>query len=319
VLDAAERARALTAQLLAFSRKQVLQPRAVALGSVLDGLRPMLETLVGPSISLQVSGDPVTVLTDEAQIENVIVNLAANARDAMPDGGALRIRSATCVVEQADAAAHDVEPGCYGAVVVTDTGVGMQPGVLERIFEPFFTTKDHGAGTGLGLAGVYGTVRQSGGFVTVSSVPGVGSEFTIHLPVAEVAPVEEPSTSWAQPTMRAARVLVVEDEPVVRDLLAAQLEDMGHAVRTVTSGPEALAALDDDPFDAVVSDVGLPGMDGVGLAAAVRRAHPDIKLVLVSGYPGDYLDARHQPSGVPLLHKPFTAAELAAVLGDVLG
>jgi CheY-like chemotaxis protein len=317
VLHAAERAGTLTAQLLAFSRRQMLQRRPIHLAATVASVLPMLRTTLGENVELvEVPGDAI-VLADEAQLENVLVNLAVNARDAMPRGGTLTIRCESAHVDETEAQEQEVAPGSYGVLSVSDTGTGMPPEVLAHVFEPFFTTKDLGEGTGLGLAGVYGTIRQSGGFVAVESEVGTGTTFRIHLPAA--AEVEPPRPEIAPEAPAApARVLLVEDEEIVRKLLAEQLERAGHRVLPTPSASEALQVLAREPVDVVVSDVGLPGINGASLAELVRGRHPGIGVLLISGYPGDVLASSPALAGVQLLQKPFTARDLEHALASVL-
>ncbi|HVU79398.1 MAG TPA: ATP-binding protein [Gaiellaceae bacterium] len=317
VLHAAERAGTLTAQLLAFSRRQMLQRRPIHLAATVGSVLPMLRTTLGENVEVvEVPGDAI-VLADEAQLENVLVNLAFNARDAMPRGGRLTIRCETAEVGEQEAQEQEVPPGSYGVLSVSDTGVGMPADVLARVFEPFFTTKDPGEGTGLGLAGVYGTIRQSGGFVSVESEVGEGTTFRIHLPAA--AAVEPPGREVAvESPAGPARVLLVEDEEIVRKLLAEQLERAGHRVLPTPAASEALQVLAREPVDVVVSDVGLPGLGGATLAELVRERHPGIGVLLISGYPGDLPATSPALAGVQLLQKPFTARELERALAAVL-
>ena len=310
---AAERARVVTSQLLAFSRKQTLRPARLRLADVVGAALPMLVPLLGENVAVRTELGDATVHADETQLENILVSLVANARDAMPGGGTVTIRCAETDVGGALAGSHDVEPGTYATLTVADTGVGMAPDVVPRIFEPFFTTKAHGEGAGLGLASVHGVVRQSGGFVTVASEPGAGSEVTVHLPLA-AGPVtpwrDEPSDAGE----RCARVLLVEDEAIVRDLLGLQLASLGHETTAVADAREAFDALDREPFDVLLSDVGLPGLSGADLADEVAARRPEMRVLLMSGYPGDRLGGRPWL----LLQKPFGLDELGSALARAL-
>ena len=310
---AAERARVVTSQLLAFSRKQTLRPERLRLADVVRAALPMLAPLLGENLEVRTELVDATVLADEAQLENVLVNLVANARDAMRDGGTVTIRCSETEVADALARSHDVEPGRYATLTVADTGVGMPPEVVARVFEPFFTTKAHGEGTGLGLASVHGIVRQSGGFVTVWSEPNTGTELTVHLPVA-TGPVTPTDDEPAQTTERGARVLLVEDEAVVRELLGLQLTSLGHQATAVADACEAFDALDREPFDVLLSDVGLPGLNGADLADEVAARRPEIRVLLMSGYPGERLAGRPWL----LLQKPFGLDELDSALARAL-
>lgn len=313
VARAAERARVVTSQLLAFSRKQTLRPERLRLAEVVESSLPMLAPLLGENVDVRTELADATVLADEAQLENVLVNLVANARDAMPDGGTVTVKCSVTEVESPVARRYDVEPGAYATLAVADTGVGMQPDVVARVFEPFFTTKPHGEGTGLGLASVHGIVRQSGGFVTVWSEPNAGSELTVHLPLAAgpAAPADDDAPPVPE---RRARVLLVEDESVVRDLLGLQLTSLGHEATAVADACEALDALDREPFDVLLSDVGLPGLSGADLADEIAARRPEIRVLLMSGYPGERLAGRPWT----LLQKPFGLDELDAALARAL-
>jgi two-component system cell cycle sensor histidine kinase/response regulator CckA len=213
---------------------------------------------------------------------------------------------------------QEVTPGGYGVLHVADTGVGMAEDVLARVFEPFFTTKDPGEGTGLGLAGVYGTVRQSGGFVDAESEVGVGTTFRVHLPLAGAAQAVAPPQPEEEPPFVPGRVLLVEDEDIVRALLTEQLEHAGHEVVAAGTAAEALDLLAAEHVDALVTDVGLPGINGATLADTVRHRHPSVGVILISGYPGDLVGTSPSLAAVQLLQKPFTSRELQRALAGVL-
>jgi signal transduction histidine kinase len=320
VLRAADRARALTSQLLAFSRQQVLQRRPVALSEIVAAVAPMLSTTLGENVAVIEGGDDAIVMADPLQIENVLVNLAVNARDAMPDGGTLTIERSNVEIDSIVAHRNEVAPGGYGMLTVSDTGFGMPENVLARVFEPFFTTKAPGSGTGLGLAGVYGTIRQSGGFVAVESAPGAGSSFTVYLPLSDVPlTAEEEEEPEDEPVTVAVRILLVEDEDIVQRVLEKQIAALGHEVTSVDRASEALDLLETEEFDVLLSDVGLPGIDGASLAATVRELHPQLSVILMSGYPGDHIASNPALAGVPLLQKPFQPRELQAVVADLVG
>jgi signal transduction histidine kinase len=313
-IDAAAGASAsLTRQLLAFGRQQAFQPRTIDLNETVQRMTSLLGRLLGEGISLDetLSPERPSVFADPGQIEQVVVNLALNARDAMPDGGTLRIETR---VEERDTATHTVAgelpPGRYAVLSVADGGIGMDDATVERAFEPFFSTKGPGQGTGLGLATVFGIVSQSGGGLTVVSAPGAGTTFDIHLPsVAATPAAAEPVRPAAPRPIR--RVLLVDDDASVRQLVGLLLQRMGLSVVAVASAPEARAALDDE-VDAVVADAMLGGTDGAELLAELRRtAGRPIALVLTSGWTrADDSSAR----GVVFLHKPFDADELRQAL-----
>ena len=307
---AGERAANLTRQLLAFSRTQVLQPAAVDVNSAVRGLDRILRRLIGEDITVACeAGDGVGhVIVDAGQLEQVLINLAVNARDAMPHGGTLTIT--TSVVDgTAIAGALPVPHAC---IAITDTGHGMPEEVLQRIFEPFFTTKPVGRGTGLGLAVVFGIVRQSGGHITVESTPGAGTTFRIFLPrtaAPRVAPHAAPESLRGSET-----VMVVDDEDGVRRVAAVVLARHGYRVIEASSPDDALAkAAAGLPLDLLLTDVVMPGMNGPALAEALRARHPRLKVLFMSGYVDDALD-RHglEQLQQSLLMKPFTPRELAA-------
>ena len=314
LLEAARRAATLTHQLLAFSRRQTLQPQILQLNDVVRQMDGMLARLIGEHIrlvtALDAGLDPVRA--DPAQIEQAILNLAVNARDAMPGGGTLVIETANVEVAPGDHLPPDLAgmpPGRHVVLRVRDTGCGMDEATRARIFEPFFSTKP--TGTGLGLATVYGVVRQSGGFVSCRSAPGAGAEFSIWLPRAAGVPARTPAPRpHALPAGGSERILVVEDEDAVRQLVATTLARKGYRVRATGSGVEALAWLEREPADLLVADVVMPGMTGPALAEAARTRVPGLRVLFISGYAADTLEGRSVPPGAEFLAKPFTAAAL---------
>jgi len=325
ILAAAQRATALTRQLLAFSRKQVLQPRVLDLNDVVRGLEKMLRRLIGEDVNLVFapSDGLGAVRADPGQIEQVLLNLAVNARDAMPGGGRLTVETANVALDAAYAHDHPgVAPGAYVLLAVTDTGTGMDAETRSHIFEPFFTTKELGKGTGLGLATVHGVVSQSGGHISVDSEPGRGTAFRIYLPRAEAAP-EGAAAEPAAP--RAGRghetVLVVEDDRAVRDVVAATLVQRGYRVLQAPDGVTALklAAGADGPIHILLTDVVMPGMQGRELAQALTRRHPGLRLLYMSGYTDDAVIRNGVlEEGTPFLQKPFTPEALVLRLREVL-
>ena len=321
IRDAAVRAQDLIRQLLAFSARQVLQPVVLDLNDLIRDLGRMLRRLIGEDLTLDtdLARDLGAVRADPGQVEQVLVNLAVNARDAMPDGGRLAIRTENVDVTDGG----DVPAGPYALIEVTDTGTGMDAPTLARVFEPFFTTKERGKGTGLGLASVYGIVRQSGGHIAVTSTPGVGTSFRIHLPRVD-APVD---------TSRAARVvsvpaagtetlLVAEDEQMVRVLIRKVLEQAGYTVLLASGGAEALqlAARHSGPIQMLVTDVVMPGMNGRELARRLLELRPDTKVLYLSGYADDAVE-RHGvlDPGTAFMQKPFSPGALASRVREVLG
>jgi PAS domain S-box-containing protein len=319
VLRATERAAELTRQLLAFSRRQALAPVVLDPAEVIGGVVPMLRRLLGEHIALVTANEigDVRVVADRGQLEQVIVNLAVNARDAMPEGGRLSITAGTAVLTPDDVAdTPDLSPGPVARITVADTGTGIDAAVLPRIFDPFFTTKAAGKGTGLGLATVYGIVRASGGRITVASTPGAGSRFCIDLPVSSVVPStgETAATPVGPPPLRAT-VLLVEDERAVRVVLARHLAGAGCVVHQAASGEQALLLWPALPqIDLVVSDVRMPGIQGPDLVRRLRALRPGLPALLISGYAeGLTLDAPGL-DGVRLLDKPFEAARLVEIV-----
>ncbi|HEU6450626.1 MAG TPA: ATP-binding protein [Gemmatimonadaceae bacterium] len=327
VNKAAGRAADLTRRLLAFSRKQLLQPRVLDLNAAVSGVLPMLERLIGEDIEVVTQLDPSlhTVSADPAQLEQVIMNLAVNARDAMPHGGVFRI--GTINVELLAPRAVDdgftMQPGSYVVLEVGDTGVGMDAATRARIFEPFFTTKEQGKGTGLGLAMVYGIVKQSGGYVRAESEPGMGTRFEIWLPRVESNDAAAPRAEHrVAPRGGTETVLVVEDEQAVRHVVKRVLELQGYTVFAARNGYEALrvAREREGRIDLVMTDVVLPEMSGPAIVERLLAEWPHAKVLYMSGYAAEEATKRGllEP-GTALLKKPFTLDELARAVRGVLG
>jgi len=323
IRKAAERAAALTRQLLAFSRKQVLVPEVVPVGGLISELSRMLRRLIGEDIELvtRVPSTPVAVRADPGQLEQVLMNLAVNARDAMPRGGKLTIEAAVVDPDDAFRREHpDVPAGRQVMISVTDTGVGMDPEVSKHIFEPFFTTKEKGKGTGLGLATVYGIVTQSGGHVEVETAPGQGTRFRIFLPAVEVAPAIAPAAP-EEVVGGSETLLLVEDEAALRSLGQEILRDQGYKVLAAGSGGEALelARNHTAPIHLLVTDVVMPGMDGRELADRLAPLHPETRCLFMSGYTDDAIVRRGVwEEGMPFLQKPFSIDALALKVREVL-
>jgi nitrogen-specific signal transduction histidine kinase/ActR/RegA family two-component response regulator len=317
VYAASERAARLTRQLLAFSRKQILQPRELDLNAVVRGVMPMLGRLIGEDIAVVTHLAPRlgAVTADPAQLEQVLVNLAVNARDAMPEGGTLGIETADVALDAAACERRDgpVAPGAYVRLAVRDTGAGMDEATRARAFEPFFTTKAPGKGTGLGLATVYGIVRQSGGCVTVSSAPGAGTTVVVELPRTSAPEPARPAADAPAPGRGTGTVLLVEDDATVRQFVRRVLEWQGYAVLEAAHGPDALrvAAEHGGRIDLVLTDVVMPGMSGRALAEALTASRPGLRVLFMSGYTDDEILRRGLgTTGVALLEKPFTAEAL---------
>jgi two-component system, cell cycle sensor histidine kinase and response regulator CckA len=326
IKKAARRAAALTYQLLAFSRKQVLQSQLLIVGDVINDLEPMLRRLIGEHITLKTDLEPVSwqVMADAGQLEQVVMNLVVNARDAMPLGGSLTIttRNRHLDVDMVRAFA-EVPPGDYVMMTVVDTGEGMEDNVKKRIFEPFFTTKPEGKGTGLGLAVVFGVVRQSGGFIFVDSVPTKGSRFDVLLPRADKAP--EPfrhRDSTAQLAIRGSEtILLVEDDEGVRGLAKDTLEASGYTVLAVSNGKEAIEISQHYPktIELLLTDVVMPGLGGREVAERVRLQRPTIRVLFMSGYTDDLVLSHGVADGTAaFIEKPFAAPKLLGRIRKVL-
>jgi PAS domain S-box-containing protein len=320
-LSAAERGGALTDRLLAFSRKQTLLPKRLDLNQLVRDMAALLSRTLGERIEVRTGGaeDLWPCYADQAQLENALLNLALNARDAMPDGGCLTIESSNLPLSEAAAAAEaDVGPGDYVVLRVSDTGGGVAEEALGRVFEPFFTTKEVGKGTGLGLSMVHGFAKQSGGTVTIKSALGAGTTVTLYLPRA--AAEKEKEAGDLVPSVPAGAgetILVVEDDDAVRLLAVDLLDDLGYQTIAADTGPAALAQLEGAaPISLLLTDVVLPGaMNGVMLASEVRRSSPATRIIFMTGYANDALDDYSDPEGpAHIIHKPFRRAELAAAI-----
>ncbi len=324
IQHAGERAAALARQLLAYGRKQTLQPRVIHLDAVIREIEPMLRRLVGENIRVETRLDPAAgpVHVDMGQLEQVILNLAVNARDAMPQGGVLVL-----AVEPVELAAgsSDVElpPGLYVQLAVSDTGTGISPEALSHLFEPFFTTKERGKGTGLGLATVHGIVHQSGGRIRVESAPAQGSRFIILLPrTSETAEAVRPRTASGRPARRGSEVvLLVEDEDNIREPAIEILEARGYEVLAAPDAVEALAVADAHrgPIHILVTDVVMPGLSGSQLAGRLLARRPELRVLYISGYPEDAI-AHHGVLSVEqnFLQKPFPPGQFLEKIREVL-
>ena len=316
ILDAARGAAALTRQLLVISRRQLLQAQVVDVGIELAGIERMLRRMLGEDVALELVLEPAagSVLVDPTQLQQVLLNLAVNARDAMPRGGRMTVSTRARVLSAAEAGALEVEAGSYVEIAVADTGVGIAPEVRDRIFEPFFTTKEASKGTGLGLATVYGILRQSGGAVEVASEPGQGATFRILLPRHSGA--RDESAPGAE-TPRAATpggretILLVEDEPALRELLRRTLVRAGYQVLVAGDADHAETLVAGRPIDLILTDLVLPGRDGRQLADALRAERPGLRVLYASGYAADVLgDLLRGTAQLDLLTKPFSGQVL---------
>ena len=321
---AAERAAHLTQQLLAFSRKQVLRPEVVDANEIVRDVSGMIGRLLGGRIDLQValSDAPKTVTADRGQIEQVLLNLAVNARDAMPEGGVLELKTRIVDINDRDAEhLYPIRTGRYVLMSVRDTGIGMTPEVKARAFEPFFTTKGPGEGTGIGLATVYGIVKQSGGFIFVESESGQGTTFDVYLPHTEAPVREDAEEAGDRQPREASTILLVDDYRRVRDLARKVLTRQGYRVLTAASGDEAIqvARQFDGTIDVLVSDIVMPGTSGPDLARQLQQLRPGLATVFMSGYTGDTLEALGlDRAGAEFIQKPFTPAALAQKVREVL-
>ena len=326
IQTAGERAAELTGQLLAFSRRQVIKPCPLDFNALVRETWSLMARLIPANIevvSFLDEGLPM-VMADSGQMHQVVVNLLLNARDAMPEGGRLVLETSRVILDASYADQHpeEVVPGNYVLLAVTDNGIGMEPEVASRIFEPFFTTKPTGAGTGLGLATVYGIVRQSGGWIWVYSEPGKGSTFKVYLPVAESVPVVAETTDSIPSRTGTATILVVEDQENVRELIREILEGKGYGVLVATNGAEALALLHSSAqqIDLLLTDVVMPGISGKELAEQLQREMPGLKVLFMSGYTENVIVNRGiLKPGVEFLPKPLTPDSIIANVGRVLG
>jgi two-component system cell cycle sensor histidine kinase/response regulator CckA len=325
IKTAGERASRLTRQLLTFSRKQTFSPKVLDLNGVVTELQKMLQRIIGEDVLLDLEAEPqlAPIKVDPGQMEQLIVNLAVNARDAMPRGGSLRIRTANAELDTEFARRHEgAAPGRYVALSVQDSGCGMTADVLAHAFEPFYTTKPEGKGTGLGLSTVYGIVKQSGGYITIDSRPGAGTTVTTYLPVAGEAPSALPGDQ--DPVKRLTgteTILLVEDEPGLRRLMQRTLQQYGYTVLNSLTPLDAIAvaATHPMPIDLLLSDVVMPGLCGPDLAQRIRRLRPAVKVLYVSGFAGhEVFDGGSVAAKGGLLAKPFTPHALATIVRECL-
>lgn len=323
--DSALRARTLTRQLLAFSRKQVLEMTTVDANAVVSGFEKLLRRVIGEDIALELllAQSPLTIRADPAQVEQVLMNLAVNARDAMPRGGRLTIETKASYLDEAYARTKPgVVPGHYAMIRISDTGCGMDRATLGRVFEPFFTTKPKDKGTGLGLATSYGIVKQHGGNIWAYSEPGLGTTFKIYLPLIKEGTLEERAAPSPNPTPSGnAAVLVVEDDPSVRELAANILRRGGYSVIEAEGISEALRLLDrhQGPIDLLLTDVIMPEMDGPDVFSRLSRRYPSLSALYMSGYTDDVLERRGiTKDGIHFIQKPFTAGLLLEQVEAVL-
>jgi two-component system cell cycle sensor histidine kinase/response regulator CckA len=320
VRRSAEVAARLTRQLRAYSRKQILRPATLDLNAVVDGLGEMLQRLLGQSLrfELALAANLPAVTGDRAQMEQVVMNLVLNARDATAPGGRIVVSTGTAYFSEADAAIEGIErPGSYVVLAVEDTGRGMPPAVLARIFEPFFTTKPEGMGTGLGLASAYGIVRQSGGFMHASSRVGVGTRISVHLPRSEEAAPEQGAHA---PAAGSEAVLVVDDDHTVRRYVGDTLLRFGYRPLLAETPYEALSLVSEtsEPMALLLTDIVLPEMSGMHLAQRLTKLQPNLKVVFMSGYIDPRAGHAALPADARFLRKPFPPDELARIVRATL-
>jgi CheY-like chemotaxis protein len=317
-----QRASALTHRLLAFSRRQPLDPKPVAANPLIIAMENLLRRTIGEHITLdlELAGDLWMTLCDANQLDSAILNLTINARDAMPDGGRLTIRTSNAYLDAAQAA----NAGDYVCVRVTDTGTGMTPDVLERAFDPFFTTKPIGQGTGLGLSMIYGFMRQSGGHARIESEPGKGTSVSLYLPRSLAEAADDDTLPFAQATPHradeGATVLVLEDEIIVRGIVVEVLEDLGYRAIEAADGPAGLEILRaGGRIDLVITDIGLPGLNGRQVAEAARLLRPELKILFMTGYAetAAMADGFLQP-GMQMITKPFAIHSLATRIKTII-
>jgi CheY-like chemotaxis protein len=323
---ASKRAAALTHRLLAFSRRQTLSPRPTDINRLIGGIEELVRRTVGPEITVEIvaAGGLWTTLVDQNQLENALLNLCINARDAMPGGGKVTIETGNKWLDRLGARDRDLSPGQYVSLCVSDTGTGMPPDVVARAFDPFFTTKPIGQGTGLGLSMIYGFVRQSGGQVRIYSEVGHGTMVCLYLPRYLGDAAHEADETDDAETPRAEQgetVLIVDDEPTVRMLTTEVLEDLGYRAIEASDGAAALKLLQSDArIDLLVTDVGLPGgMNGRQVADAGRAVRPDLKVLFITGYAENAVVSHgHLAPGMQVMTKPFGLDELANRIKELI-
>ncbi|MBI4056634.1 MAG: response regulator [Elusimicrobia bacterium] len=323
IRKSARRAADLTRQLLAFSRKQIIEPKILSLNTVLIGLEKLLHRLIGEDIDLEiVKGKNLGLIkADAGQIEQIIMNLAINARDAMTQGGKLVIETSNSYLDQSQSGTFHVTPGFYVTLTVTDTGCGMSKDILTHMFEPFFTTKETGKGTGLGLSTVYGIVKQSAGYIWANSVLGEGTTFTLSFPqVQETSPTPKKDSEPPRSIKGEETVLVVEDEEIVRFLIRRALTLYGYSVLEAPNGEEALKICrEQGPIHILVTDMVMPHMSGSNLAKEVTQMRPQTKVLYLSGYSDSVVTQDGViREGIHFLQKPFTPDALAKKVREVL-
>jgi two-component system cell cycle sensor histidine kinase/response regulator CckA len=326
IKEAGEKAASLTQQLLAFSRRQFLQPRVVNLNTIIANTKKMLERLLDEDIHLVINLEPAlnNSKLDENQIEQVLMNLAINAGDAMPKGGTLLIKSKNIYLSEEYIDNHfSPKPGYYVMIAVSDNGIGMDKETLEHVFEPFFTTKEESKGTGLGLSTVYGIVKQSNGYIGVYSEPGEGTTFKIYFPrVTEKVDIEVISKSKTPLLSGSENILLVEDDDIVRDSIYSIITSKGYSVITAKNGEDVFKEINKKPIQKphlLITDIIMPGISGFNLAEIMKQKFPDIKILYMSGYSNNAITQRgFLEDGVPFIQKPFTMNDICIKIREVL-
>jgi PAS domain S-box-containing protein len=327
IREAAERTASITRQLLAFSRRQILQPQVIDLNSVLHNLDPILRRTITEQqkLVLRLAPEVKPIRADPVQLDQVLLNLTINARDAMPEGGTLTLETRTVELTDeyvAERPGVTIVPGQYTALLVSDTGHGMNQDTIQHLFEPFFTTKGVGQGSGLGLAMVYGIVKQSGGYIWAYSEPGLGTTFKLYFPwVAEAVTLRTQRPEDRPGRSEGGRILLVEDDPLVRTMARRSLSEAGFEVLEAANGQEALELIASDPLhlDAVLTDLAMPEIGGRQLAQRLRENRPDLPVVFMSGYTDDDVSRRGLlEAGVPFLEKPLSPGALVRKMRQVL-
>jgi CheY-like chemotaxis protein/two-component sensor histidine kinase len=325
LIAAAQRAAALTRQLLAFSHRQLVQPTILQLNEIVYDIERMLHRVIGEDIELATELWPALgiVRADAGQLQQIVVNLTVNARDAMPKGGRLTITTANVILDESYAASHaGVTPGDFVMLAVSDTGTGMDAETRRHIFEPFFTTKEVGTGTGLGLSTVYGIVQQSGGHIWVESEPGAGTSFKIYFPRAQgLAAVPERQSQRAPASRATGTILLVEDDEAVRRVAVRILRDVGYTVFEAKSASEARRICQErgSSIDLLLTDVVMPDVRGPELARELSLAHPQLRVAYMSGYSGEAVaNESAVDAGLPCIEKPFSPASLAERIREIL-
>jgi CheY-like chemotaxis protein len=322
---AANRAASLTHRLLAFSRRQTLDPKATNVNRLVSGMRELINNTIGPTIEVQIheASDLWTTLVDPNQLENALLNLCINARDAMPDGGRIKIETTNCTFDRASARERELRPGDYVSLTVSDTGMGMSEEVAQRAFDPFYTTKPLGQGTGLGLSMIYGFAKQSGGQVRIDSILDHGTTISLFLPrhhELENVANQGGERAGSAVAVEGETVLIVDDEPSVRMLITEVLAELGYNAIEAAEGTSALRVLQSDTrIDLLVTDVGLPGgMNGRQLADFGRVARPSLKILFITGYAEKAVASGELEPGMEILTKPFAMDGLAIRIKKII-